>query len=123
MRGTLTGQRYVDDMLRPHVVPFLNGLSPGHFSSKTLHRRIPLNARIQFKSCVLILRKQDANDYQSTIVEMGVHRKGKIRACIGMTVSGHCDLHMIHGEPRFCETQRRASSVTTFVGVNDENSS
>ncbi|GFW53224.1 transposable element Tc1 transposase [Trichonephila clavipes] len=28
MRGTLTGQRYVDDILRPHVVPFLNGL-PG----------------------------------------------------------------------------------------------
>ncbi|GFY05269.1 transposable element Tc1 transposase [Trichonephila clavipes] len=28
MRGTLTGQRYVDDILRPHVAPFLNGL-PG----------------------------------------------------------------------------------------------
>ncbi|GFW37740.1 transposable element Tcb2 transposase [Trichonephila clavipes] len=28
MRGTLTGQRYVDDILRPHVEPFLNGL-PG----------------------------------------------------------------------------------------------
>ncbi|GFV50306.1 transposable element Tcb2 transposase [Trichonephila clavipes] len=28
MRGTLTGQRYVDDHLRPHVVPFLNCL-PG----------------------------------------------------------------------------------------------
>ncbi|GFT50975.1 DDE_3 domain-containing protein [Trichonephila clavipes] len=28
MRGTLTGQRYVDDFLRPHVGPFLNGL-PG----------------------------------------------------------------------------------------------
>ncbi|GFX33950.1 transposable element Tcb1 transposase [Trichonephila clavipes] len=27
-RGTLTGQRYVDDILRPHVGPFLNGL-PG----------------------------------------------------------------------------------------------
>ncbi|GFY32414.1 transposable element Tcb1 transposase [Trichonephila clavipes] len=27
MRGTLTGQRYVDDILRPHVGPFLNGLS------------------------------------------------------------------------------------------------
>ncbi|GFV34403.1 DDE_3 domain-containing protein [Trichonephila clavipes] len=24
--GTLTGQRYVDDILRPHVGPFLNGL-------------------------------------------------------------------------------------------------
>ncbi|GFU95490.1 DDE_3 domain-containing protein [Trichonephila clavipes] len=28
MRGTLTGQRYVDDILRQHVEPFLNGL-PG----------------------------------------------------------------------------------------------
>ncbi|GFT63336.1 transposable element Tcb2 transposase [Trichonephila clavipes] len=28
MRGTLTGQRYVDDILRPNVGPFLNGL-PG----------------------------------------------------------------------------------------------
>ncbi|GFY16336.1 DDE_3 domain-containing protein [Trichonephila clavipes] len=26
MRGTLTGQRYVDGILRPHVGPFLNGL-------------------------------------------------------------------------------------------------
>ncbi|GFV87300.1 DDE_3 domain-containing protein [Trichonephila clavipes] len=26
MRETLTGQRYVDDILRPHVGPFLNGL-------------------------------------------------------------------------------------------------
>ncbi|GFX38393.1 integrase catalytic domain-containing protein [Trichonephila clavipes] len=30
MRGTLTGQRYVDDILRPHVGHFLNGL-PGAF--------------------------------------------------------------------------------------------
>ncbi|GFW96847.1 DDE_3 domain-containing protein [Trichonephila clavipes] len=28
MRGTLMGQRYVDDILRPHVEPFLNDL-PG----------------------------------------------------------------------------------------------
>ncbi|GFW57130.1 transposable element Tc1 transposase [Trichonephila clavipes] len=27
MHGTLTGQRYVDDILRPHVGPILNGLS------------------------------------------------------------------------------------------------
>ncbi|GFU45904.1 transposable element Tcb2 transposase [Trichonephila clavipes] len=26
MRGTLSGQRYVDEILRPHVGPFLNGL-------------------------------------------------------------------------------------------------
>ncbi|GFW63138.1 DDE_3 domain-containing protein [Trichonephila clavipes] len=28
MRGNLTGQRYVNDILRPHVGPFLNGF-PG----------------------------------------------------------------------------------------------
>ncbi|GFV43026.1 transposable element Tcb2 transposase [Trichonephila clavipes] len=33
MRGTLTGQRYVDDILRPHVEPFLNGL-PGAISQQ-----------------------------------------------------------------------------------------
>ncbi|GFU60041.1 DDE_3 domain-containing protein [Trichonephila clavipes] len=31
MRGTLTGQRYVDDILRPHVGPFLNGLPAAIF--------------------------------------------------------------------------------------------
>ncbi|GFW54922.1 transposable element Tcb2 transposase [Trichonephila clavipes] len=39
MRGNLTGQRYVDDILRPHVGPFLNGL-PGQFSSKIMLVRI-----------------------------------------------------------------------------------
>ncbi|GFV11170.1 DDE_3 domain-containing protein [Trichonephila clavipes] len=31
MQGTLTGQRYVDDILRHHVGPFLNGLSGAFF--------------------------------------------------------------------------------------------
>ncbi|GFU23479.1 transposable element Tcb2 transposase [Trichonephila clavipes] len=31
MRGTLTGQRYVDDIFRPHVGHFLNGLSGAIF--------------------------------------------------------------------------------------------
>ncbi|GFW22130.1 transposable element Tcb1 transposase [Trichonephila clavipes] len=39
MRGTLTDQRYADDILRPHVGPFLNGLQ-GHFSSKIMLVRI-----------------------------------------------------------------------------------
>ncbi|GFV24771.1 transposable element Tcb2 transposase [Trichonephila clavipes] len=33
MRGTLTGQRYVYDILRPHVGPFLNGLPGAIFQS------------------------------------------------------------------------------------------
>ncbi|GFW54625.1 transposable element Tcb2 transposase [Trichonephila clavipes] len=31
MRGTLTDQRYVDDILQPHVGPFLNGFSGAIF--------------------------------------------------------------------------------------------
>ncbi|GFV64138.1 transposable element Tcb1 transposase [Trichonephila clavipes] len=31
MRGILTGQRYVDDILQPHVGPFLNGLPGANF--------------------------------------------------------------------------------------------
>ncbi|GFV19902.1 transposable element Tcb1 transposase [Trichonephila clavipes] len=31
MRGTITGQCYADDILRPHVGPFLNGLLGGNF--------------------------------------------------------------------------------------------
>ncbi|GFV89027.1 hypothetical protein TNCV_4912271 [Trichonephila clavipes] len=36
MRGTLTGQRYVDDILRPHIGPFLNGLSGAIFQQELL---------------------------------------------------------------------------------------
>ncbi|GFV94358.1 transposable element Tcb2 transposase [Trichonephila clavipes] len=39
MRGTLTGQRYVDDILRPHVGPFVYGLK-GQFYSKIMLVRI-----------------------------------------------------------------------------------
>ncbi|GFX90290.1 transposable element Tcb2 transposase [Trichonephila clavipes] len=38
MRGTLTSQRYVDDILRPHVVHFLNGLPGSNFSKIMLFR-------------------------------------------------------------------------------------
>ncbi|GFT98295.1 transposable element Tcb1 transposase [Trichonephila clavipes] len=34
MRETLTSQRYVDDILRPHVGPFLNGLPGGNFPAR-----------------------------------------------------------------------------------------
>ncbi|GFV29776.1 transposable element Tc1 transposase [Trichonephila clavipes] len=43
MRGTLTGQRYVDDILRPHVEPFLNGL-PGAIFQQDIAR--PHTARV-----------------------------------------------------------------------------
>ncbi|GFW28041.1 transposable element Tc1 transposase [Trichonephila clavipes] len=37
MRGTLTGQRYVDDILRLHVGPFLNGLPGAIFQQDNAH--------------------------------------------------------------------------------------
>ncbi|GFW05770.1 transposable element Tcb1 transposase [Trichonephila clavipes] len=43
MRGTLTGQRYVDDILRPHVGPFLNGLPEAIFQQVNAH---PHTARV-----------------------------------------------------------------------------
>ncbi|GFW15217.1 transposable element Tcb2 transposase [Trichonephila clavipes] len=43
MRGILTVQRYVDDILRPHVGPFLNGLSGAIFQQD--HAR-PHTARV-----------------------------------------------------------------------------
>ncbi|GFS59523.1 transposable element Tcb2 transposase [Trichonephila clavipes] len=43
MRGTLTGQRYVDDILRPHVGTFLNGLSGEIFQQDNAR---PLTARV-----------------------------------------------------------------------------
>ncbi|GFX48609.1 hypothetical protein TNCV_585061 [Trichonephila clavipes] len=43
MRGTLTGQRYVDDIIRPHVEPFLNGLSGTIFQQDNAR---PYTARV-----------------------------------------------------------------------------
>ncbi|GFT89870.1 DDE_3 domain-containing protein [Trichonephila clavipes] len=43
MRGTLMGQRYVDDILRPHVGPFINGLSEAIFQQDNAH---PHTARV-----------------------------------------------------------------------------
>ncbi|GFU72089.1 transposable element Tcb2 transposase [Trichonephila clavipes] len=37
MRGPLTGQCYVDDILRPHVGPFLNGLPGAIFQQDNAH--------------------------------------------------------------------------------------
>ncbi|GFV70195.1 transposable element Tcb1 transposase [Trichonephila clavipes] len=37
MRGTLTGQRYVDDILQPHVGPFLNDLHGAIFQQDNAH--------------------------------------------------------------------------------------
>ncbi|GFV63130.1 transposable element Tcb2 transposase [Trichonephila clavipes] len=44
MRGTLTGQRYVDDMLRPHTLPWLSrspDMSPVEHVWDKLKRQMP----------------------------------------------------------------------------------
>ncbi|GFX00153.1 transposable element Tcb2 transposase [Trichonephila clavipes] len=43
MRGTLTGQSYVDDILLPHIGPFLNGLPGAIFQQDKAH---PHTARV-----------------------------------------------------------------------------
>ncbi|GFW99947.1 transposable element Tcb2 transposase [Trichonephila clavipes] len=43
MRGTLTGQRYVDDIFRPHVGSLLNGLPVAFFQQDNAH---PHRARV-----------------------------------------------------------------------------
>ncbi|GFV38385.1 transposable element Tcb2 transposase [Trichonephila clavipes] len=43
VRGTLTGQRYVGDILRPHVGPFLNGLPGAILQQDNAH---PHTARV-----------------------------------------------------------------------------
>ncbi|GFV44014.1 transposable element Tcb2 transposase [Trichonephila clavipes] len=48
MRGTLTDQRYVDDILRLHVGPFLNGLPGAKFYSKIMLVRIQQQLLIHF---------------------------------------------------------------------------
>ncbi|GFV86078.1 DDE_3 domain-containing protein [Trichonephila clavipes] len=45
MRGTLTGQRYVDDILRHRVGPFLNGLPGAIFQQDNARLHTPRNAQ------------------------------------------------------------------------------
>ncbi|GFX96708.1 DDE_3 domain-containing protein [Trichonephila clavipes] len=53
MRGTLTGQRYVDDILRHRVGPFLNGL-PGaifqQYNAPPHTARVPLDFLRHFQT-------------------------------------------------------------------------
>ncbi|GFT75645.1 transposable element Tcb1 transposase [Trichonephila clavipes] len=53
IRGTLTGQRYVDGILRPHVGHFLNGL-PGAIFQQNNAR--PHTARVAQDTSYVIFR-------------------------------------------------------------------
>ncbi|GFU75142.1 transposable element Tcb2 transposase [Trichonephila clavipes] len=53
MRGTLTGQRYVEDILRPHIGPFLNGLPGTIFQQDNVrpHTHVWNQLKRQMPSC------------------------------------------------------------------------
>ncbi|GFT25624.1 transposable element Tcb2 transposase [Trichonephila clavipes] len=46
MSRTLTGQRYFDDITRPHVEPFLNGLPGAIFQQDNAHPHIARVAQV-----------------------------------------------------------------------------
>ncbi|GFW34415.1 transposable element Tcb1 transposase [Trichonephila clavipes] len=62
IRGTLTGQRYVDDILRPHVGPFLNGLPVAIFQQDNARphtARVAQDFRRHFQTLTWLARSPD----------------------------------------------------------------
>ncbi|GFU96630.1 transposable element Tcb2 transposase [Trichonephila clavipes] len=62
MRGTLTGQRYVDDILRPHVGPFLTGLPGANFQQdnvRTHTARVAQDFLRYFQTFLLLAHSPD----------------------------------------------------------------
>ncbi|GFV75739.1 DDE_3 domain-containing protein [Trichonephila clavipes] len=62
MRGTLTSQRYVDDILRPHVGYFLNGISGAVFQQDNAHPhavRVPEDFLRHFQTLPWPARSRD----------------------------------------------------------------
>ncbi|GFU80134.1 transposable element Tcb2 transposase [Trichonephila clavipes] len=80
MRGTLTGQRYVDDILRPHVGPFLNGL-PGAIFQQDNAR--PHTARVaqEFLRHFQTLRLPALSPDLSPLVHVWVLLKWQMPSC------------------------------------------
>ncbi|GFT82316.1 transposable element Tcb1 transposase [Trichonephila clavipes] len=80
MRGTLTGQRYVVDILRPHVGPFLNGL-PREFFQKVNARshtaRDAQNFLRQFQTLSWPARSQDLSPVEHVWDQL----KGQMPSC------------------------------------------
>ncbi|GFU52087.1 transposable element Tcb2 transposase [Trichonephila clavipes] len=57
MRGTLTGQRYVDVILRPHVGPFLNGLPGAIFQQDNARPHTPRLLKTSYVNLRLFHRR------------------------------------------------------------------
>ncbi|GFW96795.1 transposable element Tcb2 transposase [Trichonephila clavipes] len=80
MRGTLTVQRYVNDILRPHVRPFLNGLQGAIFQQDNAR---PHTARVAqdflrpFQTLPWPARSLDL----SPVEHVGEHLKRQMPSC------------------------------------------
>ncbi|GFX86715.1 transposable element Tc1 transposase [Trichonephila clavipes] len=84
MRGTLTGQRYVDDILRPHVGPFLNGLPGAEFSSMIMLARIQQEL---LKTSYVIFRLFHGRH---------AHPICPLYSTCGISENGRCHCHSVH---------------------------
>ncbi|GFT59355.1 transposable element Tcb2 transposase [Trichonephila clavipes] len=79
MPGTLTGRRYIDDILRPHVGPILNGLRGAIFQQDNA---LPHTARVaqDFLRHFLIL-SWPARSYLSPIEQVWDQLKWQMPSC------------------------------------------
>ncbi|GFS90985.1 transposable element Tcb2 transposase [Trichonephila clavipes] len=88
MRGNLTGQRYVDDILRPHVGSFINGL-PGAIFQKDNARPHTRNRSTRW----MIPSNRDA-DLTSWMQEVTTHRR--VRSHVPSCTNAHNDRRIVH---------------------------
>ncbi|GFX17654.1 uncharacterized protein TNCV_474541 [Trichonephila clavipes] len=78
MRGTLTGQRYVDDILRPHVRPFLNGLPWAIFQQDNArpHTHVWNQLKRQMPSC------RSVHDLELAVQDLWAHLPQDNKRCL-----------------------------------------
>ncbi|GFW00420.1 transposable element Tcb2 transposase [Trichonephila clavipes] len=80
MRGTLTGQRYVDNILRPHVRLFLNGLPGAIFQQDNARphtERVAQDFLRHFQTHPWPARSSDL----SPVEHVGDQLKGQMPSC------------------------------------------
>ncbi|GFU71302.1 DDE_3 domain-containing protein [Trichonephila clavipes] len=80
MRGASTGQRYVDDILLPHLGPFLNGFPGAIFQRETarLHTsRVAQDFLRHFQTLLWLARSPDSSPAQHVWDQL----KRKVRSC------------------------------------------
>ncbi|GFX22923.1 DDE_3 domain-containing protein [Trichonephila clavipes] len=105
MRRTLTDQRYVDDILRPHVGPFLNGLPGAIFQQDNARPHTAIVAQVFLRhfqtlpwptrspdwSPVVHVRDQlkrqmplchSVHDLQLAVQDLGAHLPQDNRRCL-----------------------------------------